>query len=298
MTLTGEPVSFLAASRDGAPIKLAFGYRLEGLFAVALGIAGFGALLLVGAVVLLLTGRRARPDEWQPPLPPTSYVPPTHPTAHRPPVAGLYRRLGVAAGIGVLTFSLTGCSMPASVEFDEASKVSLRKDAAADLMKDWNKRNNKAIRANQPGRWKAEAWTRADSGPVLAKDRLTSVVNKAFDVQDRPPAWSGFSGRVWSVQLSEYPMWAIVEVNVKGEKKRKLTRLAVYEQQDALSPWKVRSSLGVKRKAVSARGRGRGPGVRGGEEAGRGDRRPDRRLPREAQEDRRPRRVQEARRTR
>lgn len=284
VTLTGEPVSFLAASRDGAPIKLAFGYRLDGIFLVALGVAGLGALLLVGAVVLLLTRRRERQDQWQPPRPPASYAQPPHPAQPsyptqparpvltgptgpagpmgptwpaptrpampRPPAGGLYRRLGMAAGIGVVAFSLTGCSMPASVELDEPSKVSLRKDDVAGLMKDWNKRNNKAIKANQPGKWKAEAWTEADSGPVLAKDQLTSAVNEGFDVRDRPPTWTAVPGRVWSVQLSEYPMWAVVEIGVKGAKKPKLTRLAVYEQQDALSPWKVRSSLGVKKKAV------------------------------------------------
>ncbi len=255
VTLTGEPVSFLAASRDGAPIKLSIGYRIDGIFAVALGIAGVGALLLVGAVILL-TRKRERPGEWQPPRPPASYAQPPHPAQPtrpampRPPAGGLYRRLGMAAGISVVAFSLTGCSMPASVELDAASKVSLRKDDVADLMKDWNRRNNKAIKANQPGKWKAEAWTKADSGPVLAKDQLTSAVNEGFDVRDRPPTWTAVPGRVWSVQLSEYPMWAVVEVNVKGMKKAKLTRLAVYEQQDALSPWKVRSSLGVKKKAV------------------------------------------------
>jgi hypothetical protein len=287
VTLTGEPVSFLAASRDGAPIKLAFGYRIDGIFVVSLGIAGFGALLLVGAIVLLLTRKRERPDEWQPPRPPVSYAQPTHPAQPsyptqparpvltgptgqmgpaptrpampRPPAGGLYRRLGMAAGIGVVAFSLTGCSMPASVELDTASKVSLRKDDVADLMKDWNKRNNKAIKANQPGKWKAEAWTKADSGPVLAKDQLTSAANEGFDVRDRPPTWTAVPGRVWSVQLSQYPMWAVVEVNVKGMKKAKLTRLAVYEQQDALSPWKVRSSLGVKKKAVPPEVEGAAP---------------------------------------
>ncbi|MBG6098776.1 hypothetical protein [Nocardioides luteus] len=284
VTLEGEPVSFLAASRDGAPIKLAFGYRLDGIFAASLGVAGGGALLLVGAVVLLLTGRRERPEEWQPPRPPASYVQPTHPihpaqptrpaqparpgltgpaparpAPPRPPAGGLYRRLGVAAGVGVLTLSLTGCSMPAAVELEPVSKVSLRKDEVADLMKDWNKRNNRAIKANQPGKWKAEAWTEADSGPVLAKDQLTSAANKSFDVRDRPPTWRAVPGRVWSVQLSEYPMWAVIEVNVKGDRKRKLTRLAVYEQQDALSPWKVRSSLGVKKKAVPSEVEGAAP---------------------------------------
>ncbi|MFD7076055.1 hypothetical protein ACFV9G_17760 [Nocardioides sp. NPDC059952] len=272
VTLTGEPVSFLAASRDGAPIKLAFGYRIDGLFVVALGVAGLGALLVVGAVALLLTGRRERPDEWQPPRPSASYAHPPHP-AHaqpihpapvhpampRPPAGGLYRRLGMAAGVGVVAFSLTGCSMPASVELDAASKVSLRRDDVADLIKDWNKRNNKAIKANQPGRWKAEAWARADSGPVLAKDQLTSAVNEGFDVRDRPPTWTAVPGRVWSVQLGEYPMWAVVEVSVKGAKKPKLTRLAVYEQQDALSPWKVRSSVGVKKKAVPPEVEGAAP---------------------------------------
>ncbi|MFE6645785.1 hypothetical protein ACFVJS_04445 [Nocardioides sp. NPDC057772] len=175
---------------------------------------------------------------------------PVRPAAPRPPAGWLYRRLGVAAGICVLTFSLAGCSMPASVELEQASKVSLPKDAVADLLEDWNKRNNKAIKANQPGTWQAEAWTQADSGPVLAKDQLTSTANKSFDVRDRQPTWKAVPRRVWSVQLSEYPMWAVVEINVKGEKKAKLTRLAVYEQQDALSPWKVRSSLGVRKKAV------------------------------------------------
>lgn len=260
VTLTGEPVSFLAASRDGAPIKLSFGYRIDGIFAVALGIAGVGALLLVGAVILL-TRKRERPSEWQPPRPPAPYAQPApaRPAMARPPAGGLYRRLGMAAGISVVAFSLTGCSMPASVELDAASKVSLRKDDVADLMKDWNKRNNKAIKANQPGKWKAEAWTKADSGPVLAKDQLTSAVNEGFDVRDRPPTWTAVPGRVWSVQLSEYPMWAVVEVNVKGMKKAKLTRLAVYEQQDALSPWKVRSSLGVKKKAVPPEVEGAAP---------------------------------------
>ncbi|MFE6645786.1 hypothetical protein ACFVJS_04450 [Nocardioides sp. NPDC057772] len=74
VTLEGEPVSFLAASRDGAPIKLAFGYRIDGIFAVALGIAGFGALLLIGAVLVLATGKR--PAGSEPPHPPASYVPP------------------------------------------------------------------------------------------------------------------------------------------------------------------------------------------------------------------------------
>ncbi|NGN95162.1 hypothetical protein G5C66_20795 [Nocardioides sp. KC13] len=68
VTLEGEPVSFLAASRDGAPIKLAFGYRIDGIFVVALGIAGGGALLLGGAVVLLVTGKR--PAKSEPPPPP------------------------------------------------------------------------------------------------------------------------------------------------------------------------------------------------------------------------------------
>lgn len=260
VTLTGKPVSFLAASRDGAPIKLAFGYRIDGIFAVALGIAGAGALLLAGAVILLAR-KRERPDEWQPPRPPVSYAQPApaRPAMPRPPAGGLYRRLAMAAGIGVVAFSLTGCSMPASVELDAASKVSLHKDDVADLMKDWNKRNNKAIKANQPGKWKAEAWTKADSGPVLAKDQLTSAVNEGFDVRDRPPTWTAVPGRVWSVQLGEYPMWAVVEVNVKGMKKAKLTRLAVYEQQDALSPWKVRSSLGVKKKAVPPEVEGAAP---------------------------------------
>lgn len=264
VTLTGEPVSFLAASRDGAPIKVAFGYRIEGIFAVALGIAGLGALPLVGAVILL-TRKRGRPDEWQPPRPPISYAQPPRPAqpSHSgyptQPAGGLYRRLGMAAGISVVAFSVTGCSMPASVELDAASKVSLRKDDVVDLMKDWNKRNNKAIKANQPGSWKAEAWTAADSGPVLAKDQLASAANEEFDVRDRPPTWTAVPGRVWSVQLSEYPMWAVVEVDVKGMKKAKLTRLAVYEQQDALSPWKVRSSLGVKRKAVPPEVEGAAP---------------------------------------
>lgn len=260
VTLTGEPVSFLAASRDGAPIKLAFGYRIGGIFAVSLGIAGVGALLLVGAIVLLAR-KRERPSEWQPPHPPAPYAKqaPVRPAVSRPPAGGLYRRLGMAAGFSVVAFSLTGCSMPASVELDAASKVSLRKDDVADLMKDWNKRNNKAIKANQPGKWKAEAWTKADSGPVLAKDQLTSAVNEGFDVRDRPPTWTAVPGRVWSVQLSEYPMWAVVEVSVKGAKKAKLTRLAVYEQQDALSPWKVRSSLGVKKKAVPPEVEGAAP---------------------------------------
>ncbi|GGU11057.1 hypothetical protein [Nocardioides albus] len=268
VTLAGEPVSFLAASRNGTPIKLSFGYRLDGLFATALVGAGLGTLLVLGAVLLLRAGRGRR-DQWEPPqMPPVRYAPhalmgaiPTAPTvavpsgpvpgpAQRPPAPGLYRRLRTAAGIGVLGLGLAGCSMPASVELATASKVSMQKKAVDEVIADWNKRNNKAIKANQPGKWKAEAWAEADSGPVLAKDQLASAAGKGFDLQDRAPTWVAVPGRVWSVQLSEYPMWAVVEVEVKGDKKAKLTRMAVYEQQDALSPWKVRSSLAVRKKVV------------------------------------------------
>ena len=140
VTLEGEPISFLAASRDGAPIKLAFGYRIDGIFVVSLGIAGFGALLLIGAGVLPLAGRRQRPDEWQPPRPPVPYVHPTRSAGHpahpagpfptgpapvrpappRPPVGGLYRRLRAVLAVSTLTFSLAGCSMPAAVELEQA----------------------------------------------------------------------------------------------------------------------------------------------------------------------------------
>ncbi|MEI7055872.1 hypothetical protein WBG06_08665 [Nocardioides sp. CCNWLW239] len=283
VTLEGEPVSFLAASRNGTPIKLAFGYRIDGLFAAALGAAGIGALLLLGAALAVRAGRRGRPgreDEWQPPTPPTpplryvpagstwpapaQHPPAQHPPAQRPPAQhppapGLYRRLRAAVGVGVLTFALAGCSMPASVELEEATKVSLRKEAVGGVIADWNLRNNKAIKANQPGKWKAEAWAQADSGPVLARDQLTSAAAKGFDLEERAPTWEAVPGRVWSVQLTDYPMWAVVEVEVKGAKKQRLTRMAVYEQQDALSPWKVRSSLAVKRKVVPSEVEGAAP---------------------------------------
>ncbi|MEU0315681.1 hypothetical protein [Nocardioides sp. NPDC006273] len=268
--LEGEPVSFLAASRDGAPIKLAFGYRFEGLFLVALGAAGLGALLLGGAVIALLSGRRVRPDEWQPPGPPVSYVPPAqpvqparpvmtgpgpvHPAAPRPP-AGLYRRLGVAAGIGVLTFALAGCSMPAAVELEEASKVSLRKAEAAKVMADWNIRSDKAIEVNRPGKWKAEAWDQAASGPMLAMLRTASVIAKAVDLRRRQSSFTAVAGRVWSAQLAEYPMWAIVEID-SGDRK---ATLAVYEQKDALASWKHRGEVKVKENAIPSEVEGAAP---------------------------------------
>ncbi|MFD4327744.1 hypothetical protein ACFWQC_24135 [Nocardioides sp. NPDC058538] len=277
VTLTGEPVSFLAASVDGAPIKVAFGYRLDGIFLVALGIAGFGALLLIGAVVLLVTGKRERRDQWQPPRPPVSYVQPPHlvqpsyptqparpvltgpaparPAMPRPPAGGLYRRLGVAAGIGVVAFSLTGCSMPASVELDEASKVSLRSDDVGVVMRDWNARSNEAIRANGRGRWKVEAWDQAATGPMLAVFQAATVAAKATGYKQRSRTFNVDAGRVWSAQLGEYPMWAIVEIN--GGDRR--SPLAVYEQQDALSPWKHRGEVNVKASAIPTEVEGAAP---------------------------------------
>ena len=280
VTLTGEPVSFLAASRDGAPIKLAFGYRLDGIFLVALGVAGFGALLLLGAVVLLLTRKPERQDQWQPPRPPASYAQPPHPAwpshpSHptqparpvltgpaptrpampRPPAGGLYRRLGMAAGIGVVTFSLTGCSMPASVELDEASKVSLRSDDVGVVMRDWNTRSNEAIRANGRGKWKVEAWEQAATGPVLAMFQAATVAAKATGYKQRPRTLNLDPGRVWSVQRGEYPMWAIVEIEGGGRK----PALAVYEQQDALSPWKHRVEVKVKASHIPTEVEGAAP---------------------------------------
>lgn len=269
--LQGEPVSFLAASRDGAPIKLAFAYRFDGLFLVALGVAGLGALLLGGAVIALLIGRRVRSDEWQPPGPPVSYVPPAQPAHPAPPVmtgpgpvrpaapqapaGGLYRRLGVAAGIGVLTFALTGCSMPSAVELEEASKVSLRKAEAAKVMAGWNIRSDKAVEANRPGKWKAEAWDQAASGPMLARLRAGSVIAEAIDLRRRRSSFTAVAGRVWSVQLDEYPMWAIVEINAGGPR----AALAVYEQKDALASWKHRGEVKVKEAAIPAEVEGAAP---------------------------------------
>ncbi|MER7608244.1 hypothetical protein [Nocardioides sp. NPDC127503] len=280
VTLTGEPVSFLAASRDGAPIKLAFGYRIDGIFAVSLGIAGVGALLLVGAVVLLVTRKRERPDEWQPPRPPVSYAQPPHPAQPtyptqparpvltgpmgpaptrpampRPPTGGLYRRLAMAAGIGVVAFSLTGCSMPASVELEQPSKVSLRTDDVGVVMRDWNARNNEAIRANGRGKWKVEAWDQAATGPVLAMFQAVTVAAKATDFKQRPRTLNLDPGRVWSVQRGEYPMWAIVEIEGGGRR----PALAVYEQQDALSPWKHRVEVKVKASDIPTEVEGAAP---------------------------------------
>lgn len=249
VTLTGEPVSFLAASRDGTPIKVAFGYRIDGIFAVSLGIAGFGALLLIGALVLLLTGRRERPDQWQPPRP-VPYVHPTHPAGHpappRPPAAGLYRRLGVAAGVGVLTFSLTGCSIPVAVELEQVSKVSLPDDDVSAVIREWSERSDEAIEANRRGKWKAEEWGQAASGPTLAMFQAATVAAQAAGSKQRPRTFEVHAGRSWSVRLDEYPMWAVVEINGGGRR----SPLAIYEQQDALSPWTHRGEVKVKASAI------------------------------------------------
>ena len=246
VTLTGEPVSFL----------------------VALGVAGFGALLLLGAVVLLLTRKREGRDQWQPPRPPASYAQPSYPiqparpvltgpapAMPRPPAGGLYRRLGMAAGIGVVAFSLTGCSIPASVELEQPSRVSLRSDDVGVVMRDWNARSNEAIRANGRGKWKVEAWDQAATGPMLAVFRAATVAAEATGYKQRSRTFNVDAGRVWSVQLGEYPMWAIVEIN--GGDRR--SPLAVYEQQDALSPWKYRGEINVKASAIPTEVEGAAP---------------------------------------
>ncbi|OIJ25540.1 hypothetical protein UG56_017235 [Nocardioides luteus] len=249
VTLTGEPVAFLAASRDGTPIKVAFGYRIDGIFAVSLGIAGFGALLLIGALVLLLTGRRERPEQRQPPRP-VPYVHPTHPTGHpappRPPAAGLYRRLGVAAGVGVLTFSLAGCSIPVAVEVEQVSKVSLPDDDVSAVIREWSERSDEAIEANRRGKWKAEEWGQAASGPTLAMFQAATVAAQGAGSKQRPRTFEVHAGRSWSVRLDEYPMWAVVEINGGGRR----SPLAIYEQQDALSPWTHRGEVKVKASAI------------------------------------------------
>ncbi|HEY9393447.1 MAG TPA: hypothetical protein VIP58_04895 [Nocardioides sp.] len=173
----------------------------------------------------------------------------------RPPSGGLYRRLGMAAGIGVVAFSLTGCSMPASVELEQPSKVLLRSDDVGVVMRDWNARSNKAIRANGRGKWKVEAWDQAATGPMLAMFQATTVAAEATGYKQRSRTFNVDAGRVWSVQLGEYPMWAIVEID--GGDRR--SPLAVYEQQDALSPWKHRGEVKVKASAIPTEVEGAAP---------------------------------------
>jgi len=90
---------------------------------------------------------------------------------------------------------------------------------------------------------------------MLAVFQAATVAAEATGYKQRSRTFNVDAGRVWSAQLGEYPMWAIVEIN--GGDRR--SPLAVYEQQDALSPWKHRGEVKVKASAIPAEVEGAAP---------------------------------------
>jgi hypothetical protein len=235
MSLTDSPSGFVVqATKPGPGTTIGVGIKLSGLFLLAVVVALVGLVLIVLPVLL---GRRARRRRT---------------TLAEESGAAAPRAVLFALVAGLLAVLLGGCfAIPKKADSGTAGAAPALADpaAAAALQKDYDTRNNAAIRAASNAPYDAKAWAGADTGPLLEVDSFDTGLAKAKKSTSKPLV-HGAPSRAYVPAASTYPLYAMVASDVRsGEAKPapSVVGLAVFTRDRAVAPWLAQASLGVKR---------------------------------------------------
>ncbi|MBF0687770.1 MAG: hypothetical protein IR158_08410 [Cellulomonas sp.] len=251
VTLTDEPVTFVVVPLGGsAPTTLAFGAVVPGLFVLALGVAGAGALLVTAAVLLRRRGRRRTAPTPEPVAdgtdPETLTAPEPEPADAAPRTV---RRRAVVLGAG-LTVALTACvPLPSAVE-PPAEPVRIAADAEEldAALASYGERESAASEVAaqlDPG-----AWADPDTDGLRALMEYRTKLDAARNQPSAPytVTYSPLDAAV--PQFTSYPMWfmALVEPTTDGTASD--VQLRVFERERAAAPWRSSFALEVPADAV------------------------------------------------
>ena len=249
VALTDEPVTFVVVPLGGpAATTLAFGAVVPGLFVLALGVAGAGALLVAAAVLL----RRRRRTSPTPELVATETRPETFTAAEPEPADAAprtVRRRAVVLGAG-LTVALTACvPVPSAVE-PPAQPVRIAADADEldAALASYGERESAASQVAaqlDPG-----AWADPDADGLRAVMEYRTKLDAARNQPSAPytVTYAGLDAAV--PQFASYPMWfmALVEPTTDGTASD--VQLRVFERERVTAPWRASFALEVPADAV------------------------------------------------
>lgn len=266
LDLEGDAVQVMAMPhRRKAVPSLAFGVHLGGLFRVLVALAAAGAVLLALASGLMWrAGRRRRQArrELDRPMPVEQ--------AHRERIA----RFGIVGVVG-LSLALGGCGyVPTQVEPAVAPRAALAPDDLDAMLKDYDKRYNRALDEADPPSYQTTLWRTADAGPAAEMDIYQTTLRRELETKlaKRPIADVSHRGlHVYAASFASYPMWAVVAAateggevkesksakETKGKKGKKAKQdvtdqpaVEVFVRQTAASPWIRRTTTRVRESAL------------------------------------------------
>ncbi|KGN35000.1 hypothetical protein N802_01035 [Knoellia sinensis KCTC 19936] len=153
------------------------------------------------------------------------------------PTRAMTRR-ATALALTALLPVLAGCGMvPSKVEpwrSDSITKPAMTHDEAVAAMKDYDVRNNTAIKASATS-YDPVAWAKADTGIVFAQDRIATTIQKLHKDKDSTPLTHTVKG-LYAPTFATYPMYSIVNVDRAADGKTSHS-IAAFTRQSAVSPW-------------------------------------------------------------
>ena len=243
LRLTDRPMGIVVApTKPGKGTQVGLGIVLDGLFLLALVVALVGLALLVGGILL---GRRAKRDRQQPAL------------VEREPAevgaADLRSLLSVVLA-GLLATVLGGCfAVPQKVDAGDAEVPAAvaDEDAVAALLKDYDRRNNAAIKVGSNKPYTASGWRNADTAALLEQDRYDTAAARV-----RKTSSKGFThdapDAAYVPASKGYPLFVITvgDFSTTKDEKSTYTGLEVLSRGAATAPWLSEVSIGIKRDRV------------------------------------------------
>lgn len=257
--LTGAPVTIVVAPVSGpAATTLAFGAVVPRLFALSLGVAGAGALLVAAAVLLRVLGRRraaAAPGTVSSPQAATPASPEPATTgarmleSRRPTARAQRRRLTVlAAGVAV---AVAACvPVPSAVEPpDEPVRVAADEAELEEALASYGERASAA--SGVAAQLDPAGWADPDTGGRLAQMEYRTKLAAARNAA--PMAYTVSYSAVDAAvpEFTSYPMWflALVEETTDGTPAEK-PQLRVFQRDRVTAPWRTSFALDVPADSV------------------------------------------------
>lgn len=247
LDIDGEPVQILVApvGADRAPVDVAFGATIDGLFLWSVVTAGVGVLLLLLALgVIWWSRRRARKRAARAATYPSVPPPPIPPPPAQPPVTDgqhAVRRTRLVAPAAALLLLGTGCSaLPQPVAYDEPTKVPLTDENVHPVWDDIDYRMGKAARTAGEPKYRHGAWAQMSTGPMRQQLSYNSRLREYLDEETPGQGWGGYPSAVYAAPQSGYPMRSMVSFRDGSD-----DRLTVLQRRSAADDWKVRSTVAL-----------------------------------------------------
>ncbi|KGN39559.1 hypothetical protein [Knoellia subterranea] len=262
LDLDGTPTTYVVMP-TGKPgdITLASGVKVSNGFALSIAAVVLGLVAIVSGIVLLR--RRRTPDADLPDgdsaaspenaggTATTDALVPGQPAQS----SRTMTRVAALVAVGALVPTLSGCGMvPTKVEAwksDSVTKQALTHDEAVAVMKDYDVRNNAAIKA-AAATHDTTPWAKADADAVLAADLFGTQLRRVRAVKEAPAVGTTVANRTFSPAFGTYPMYALVSTTETFGKGKPTERLVAMRRDSVTAPWLKVGSAPAPLKSLPA----------------------------------------------